>query len=123
LLITRAVQVEQSLRDRQFKRVLISAEVLNPSLQRLKPQQWLNDEVVNYYIQLLSERSEGKFEKLANGSSSGQEQEQGIGRKVHVFNSFFYAKLEEQGYEKARLKRWTKKVSPEVSHFGHRIKG
>jgi Ulp1 family protease len=29
---------------------------------------------------------------------------------VHYFNSFFFEKLSQEGYEKARLAKWTKKV-------------
>lgn len=52
---------------------------------------WLNDEVINFYFNLLVERSnqQGKV-------------------KVHAFNSFFYPKLIKSGY--ASLRRWTKKV-------------
>jgi sentrin-specific protease 1 len=39
---------------------------------------------------------------------------------VHYFNSFFFEKLSQEGYEKARLAKWTKKVrcllSPERSY-------
>lgn len=52
---------------------------------------WLNDEIINFFFNLLVERSnrQGKI-------------------KVHAFNSFFYPKLIKSGY--ASLKRWTKKV-------------
>jgi len=30
--------------------------------------------------------------------------------KVHVFNTYFLSKLQDQGYEKAKLNKWTKKV-------------
>lgn len=52
---------------------------------------WLNDEIINFYFNLLMERSnqQGKV-------------------KVHAFNSFFYPKLIKSGY--ASLRRWTKKV-------------
>lgn len=52
---------------------------------------WLNDEVINFFFNLLVERSnqQGKI-------------------KVHAFNSFFYPKLIKSGY--ASLRRWTKKV-------------
>ncbi len=36
--------------------------------------------------------------------------DQGSARKIYYFNSFFWAKLSGQGYEGAKLKRWTKKV-------------
>ena len=35
---------------------------------------------------------------------------------VHYFNSFFFEKLSQEGYEKARLAKWTKKVRRLLSH-------
>ncbi|XP_020614935.1 sentrin-specific protease 1-like isoform X1 [Orbicella faveolata] len=60
-------------------------------LATLSNLNWLNDEIINFFFNLLVERSnqEGKV-------------------KVHAFNSFFYPKLVKSGY--ASLKRWTKKV-------------
>ncbi|XP_027041472.1 sentrin-specific protease 1-like [Pocillopora damicornis] len=52
---------------------------------------WLNDEIINFFFNLIMERSN----------------QQG-NVKVHAFNSFFYPKLIKSGY--ASLKRWTKKV-------------
>ena len=46
----------------------------------------------------------------AEGVMKGLEADQGSGKKIFYFNSFFYQKLSEQGYEAAKLKRWTKKV-------------
>ena len=54
--------------------------------QRLLPDGWLSDEVINLYFSLLGAR---------------------FGR-CHFFNSFFFSLLEESGY--ARVRNWTKKV-------------
>uniref|UniRef100_A0A8C5P8K0 SUMO specific peptidase 1 n=1 Tax=Leptobrachium leishanense TaxID=445787 RepID=A0A8C5P8K0_9ANUR len=51
---------------------------------------WLNDEIINFYMNLLMERSKQKNFP-----------------KVHAFNTFFYPKLK-NGYQ--AVKRWTKKV-------------
>lgn len=56
-------------------------------LKTLSGSAWLNDEVINFYFELIAERSAGK---------------------VHVMNTFFYPKLKDSGY--AAIKRWTKKV-------------
>ncbi|XP_028393896.1 sentrin-specific protease 1-like isoform X2 [Dendronephthya gigantea] len=56
----------------------------------LRPQTWLNDEVVNAYLHMIVERSKNR------------------GPKVHAFNTFFYPKLMKTGH--ASLRRWTKKV-------------
>lgn len=55
---------------------------------------WLNDEVINFYMNLLMERSE-------------QRAEQGAPR-VYAMNTFFIPKLLSSGH--SGLKRWTRKV-------------
>lgn len=56
------------------------------------PIQWLNDEVINFYMELLSERSR-ENKKLP---------------KVHSMNTFFLKRLMESNYSAVR--RWTRKV-------------
>lgn len=56
------------------------------------PLTWLNDEVINFYMELLGERSRLN-EKLP---------------KVHGMNTFFLKRLLENGY--AGVRRWTRKV-------------
>lgn len=60
-------------------------------IQTLAGLNWLNDEIINFYMNLIMERSkqEGK-------------------PKVYATNTFFYPKLMQGGH--ASLKRWTKKV-------------
>lgn len=60
-------------------------------LQTLSNLNWLNDEVINFYMNLLVERS-----KDPNLPS------------VNTFNTFFYPKLRSSGYSAVR--RWTKKM-------------
>lgn len=102
-------QVRQSLRDRSFKRRCRTQEVTYSSLSRLQPEQWLDDEIINFYGAMLQDRSEKQME--------GLDEDQGSGRKIHYFNSFFYSKLRDQGYEAAKLKRWTKKVSWSLERY------
>jgi sentrin-specific protease 1 len=64
----------------------------NHDIRTLRDRQWLNDEIVNFYVNLLMERSE---------------KEEGW-PKIHCFNTFFYPTLRDSGYQKVR--RWTKKV-------------
>ncbi|CAE6465190.1 unnamed protein product [Rhizoctonia solani] len=73
-------------------------QVSDSDLARLKPAQWLNDEVINFYGALILGRSE--------------EAQKGKGKAldVHYFNTFFFAKLEDMGYEKSRIGKWTKKI-------------
>lgn len=56
------------------------------------PLQWLNDEVINFYMELMAERSR-LSDKLP---------------KVHVMNTFFLKRLYEAGHSGVR--RWTRKV-------------
>jgi sentrin-specific protease 1 len=108
-------------------------QVQGEDIQRLRPAQWLNDEVINFYGAMITERaarwknhdhSDATF-GLYDGSSSsnrvdgltihvngrkGKGREQGDPLDVHYFNTFFYEKLVNPGYEKARLNKWSKKV-------------
>ena len=74
-------------------------QVSDTDMQRLRPGEWLNDEIINFYGAMLLGRSEK--DKENNG---------GRFLNVHYFSTFFWAKLEKDGYEKARLAKWTKKV-------------
>ncbi|KAJ1663018.1 SUMO1 sentrin specific peptidase 1 [Coemansia sp. RSA 1646] len=55
--------------------------------------EWLNDEVINFYMQLLITRSENQTPALP---------------KVHAFNTFFYSTLQKGGY--VRVRRWTRRI-------------
>ena len=56
-------------------------------LKTLSGCNWLNDEVINFYFELIAERS-------AN--------------RIHIFNTFFYPKLKDSGYTAVR--RWSLKA-------------
>ncbi|KAI7834419.1 hypothetical protein BX661DRAFT_138513 [Kickxella alabastrina] len=66
-------------------------------LQTLMPGKWLNDEVINFYMQLIMGRSAN-----AGGGKAASLP------KVHAFNTFFFSTLRENGY--ARVKRWTRRI-------------
>lgn len=61
-------------------------------LQTLSGLNWLNDEVINFYMNLLMQRSEERKDLP----------------KVYAANTFFYPKLMQSG--QAGLRRWTRKV-------------
>ncbi|XP_034824111.1 sentrin-specific protease 2-like isoform X2 [Maniola hyperantus] len=61
-------------------------------LQTLAGLNWLNDEVINFYMNLLMQRSEERKDLP----------------RVYATNTFFYPKLMQSG--QAGLKRWTRKV-------------
>ncbi|KAM9582807.1 sentrin-specific protease 2 isoform 5-T6 [Trichechus inunguis] len=61
-------------------------------IQTLRNYHWLNDEVINFYMNLLVERNK----------------KQGY-PALHAFSTFFYPKLRSGGYQ--AVKRWTKGVN------------
>ncbi|KAG1961568.1 sentrin-specific protease 1 [Pimephales promelas] len=65
--------------------------ITRKDLQTLNHLNWLNDEVINFYMNMLVERS--KQPDLPS---------------AYTFNTFFYPKLRSSGYSAVR--RWTKKV-------------
>lgn len=81
--------------------------VVRESMQRLRPGQWLNDEVIHYFLIMLGKRDE---ELCAQDSSR---------LRCHFFKSFFMTKILNEGhanpnvdgtYEYRNVKRWSKKV-------------
>jgi sentrin-specific protease 1 len=101
-------------------------QVADRDIARLRPCQWLNDEIINFYGQLILSRSESQKENATptpadghiNGFVNGIKGK-GKGRAeipekksldVHYFSTFFWPKLTGDGYEKGRLAKWTKKV-------------
>jgi Ulp1 family protease len=61
-------------------------------LKTLSSKSWLNDQILNYYSQLILKRS---------NENCGLP-------KIHIFNTFFYTQLASKGYKSIR--RWSKKV-------------
>ncbi|GKY91291.1 hypothetical protein MPSEU_000101500 [Mayamaea pseudoterrestris] len=75
------------------------------SIQRLQPGEWLNDEVIHYFLIMLSLRDE----QLVNEGKRS--------RRSHFFKSYFMTKLMNDGdsekdgmYEYKNVKRWSKNV-------------
>ena len=99
-------------------------QVADKDIARLRPYQWLNDEIINFYGQLILSRSESQkgnststfahINGLVNGIK-GKGRAKAIEKKplldVHYFSTFFWPKLIGEGYEKGRLAKWTKKVA------------
>ncbi|CAH2078953.1 unnamed protein product [Thlaspi arvense] len=77
------------LATHQNSNIDITGEVL----QCLTPSSWLNDEVINVYLELLKERETREPKKYL---------------KCHFFNTFFYKKLvSDSGYNFKAVRRWT----------------
>lgn len=70
---------------------LDGVQILRKDIQTLLGMNWLNDEVVNAYMNLL----------VIRGNKTGY-------KRVYAFNTFFYPKLRESGY--SSIKRWTRRV-------------
>ena len=98
-------------------------QVADKDIARLRPNQWLNDEIINFYGQLILSRSESRKENsmpafsdghingLVNGlKGKGKAVEKKAPLDVHYFSTFFWSKLTGEGYDKGRLAKWTKKV-------------
>ncbi|KAL5218688.1 hypothetical protein ABZP36_019372 [Zizania latifolia] len=69
-------------------------EVSREKFRCLRPCAWLNDEVINLYLELLKEREKREPKRFL---------------KCHFFNTFFYKKLAcgKNGYDYKSVKRWT----------------
>ncbi|XP_010228634.1 putative ubiquitin-like-specific protease 1B isoform X2 [Brachypodium distachyon] len=69
-------------------------EVSREKFRCLRPHGWLNDEVINLYLELLKERGIREPKRFL---------------KCHFFNTFFYKKLAggKNGYDYKSVKRWT----------------
>ncbi|KAJ3669520.1 hypothetical protein LUZ60_011470 [Juncus effusus] len=92
-------EVNAALNGRNSRQVLVTHEPSNIEISREKLQclrfgAWLNDEVINLYLELLKERERREPKKFL---------------KCHFFNTFFYKKLigGNSGYDFRAVKRWT----------------
>lgn len=95
--------VSNILKKRGIVAKFAREQVTDQDIERLKPGQWLNDELINFYGAMILARSDGCKE---NSPTNGQ----GTPLNVHFFSTFFWTKLTKEGYEKARLAKWTKKI-------------
>ncbi|KAJ2792131.1 hypothetical protein H4R21_006206, partial [Coemansia helicoidea] len=75
-----------------FAAELNNVPVTAHDMATLQDGKWLNDEVINFYMQLIMERA-AQTPALP---------------RVHAFNTFFYSTLRESGY--ARVRRWTRRA-------------
>ena len=97
--------------EKQVRRVIYSSgngkdiiatsetdSVQRDSLSRLKPEVWINDEVIHYFLHMLGKRDQELCKSLNR-------------KRSHFFKSFFITKLlDEEGYCYANVKRWSKRV-------------
>ncbi|KAJ2726071.1 SUMO1 sentrin specific peptidase 1 [Coemansia sp. Benny D115] len=86
-----ASEVIDSATSAGFTCELNNVPVTARDLKTLAPGQWLNDEVINFYMQLI----------IARSSDEGMP-------SVHAFNTFFFSTLRDNGYQ--RVRKWTRRV-------------
>ncbi|XP_036063197.1 sentrin-specific protease 2-like [Onychomys torridus] len=87
-------EVRNALGPGPQEEILTSAfklHITRGDIHTLKNGEWLNDEVINFYMNLLVERNNKKGYPA-----------------LHVFNTFFYPKLKHGGY--CSVKRWTRGI-------------
>ncbi|GAA0158760.1 protease [Lithospermum erythrorhizon] len=92
-------EVKRAFAISNRREILVSHEKSNiditgETLQCLRPGAWLNDEVINLYLELLKERENRGPDKFL---------------KCHFLNTFFYKKLigGKGGYNFQAVRRWT----------------
>ncbi|XP_055818317.1 ubiquitin-like-specific protease ESD4 isoform X3 [Solanum dulcamara] len=92
-------EVSRALSNSSRRKVLAThknsnIDITGEILQCLRPGAWLNDEVINVYLELLKERERREPKKFL---------------KCHFFSTFFYKKLisGKGGYNYQAVKRWT----------------
>ncbi|KAG1697116.1 hypothetical protein DVH05_017500 [Phytophthora capsici] len=93
--------VEDALHEGPMEEVLIqkyNVDITRRHLQCLLPATWLNDEVINFYFQMMSDRDAALVEAGV------------LSKRSHFFNSFFYTKVSENGYNFVNVRRWTRKI-------------
>ncbi|KAG7548876.1 Papain-like cysteine peptidase superfamily [Arabidopsis suecica] len=94
-------QVKSAFSRSNGMKILVShkksnIDISGDTLQCLMPNQWLNDEVINLYLELLKERETRDPQKYFF--------------KCHFFNTFFYIKLVSgSGYNYKAVSKWTTK--------------
>ena len=97
--------------DDEQKIVVIEKYAIDMTVNKLcclRNRTWLNDEVVNFYMCMLQDRSNTHFMESNRNISYRPFQL----RSSYYFNSFFMAKLLEKGkYDFSRVHRWTKKFN------------
>ncbi|KAA8548936.1 hypothetical protein F0562_000620 [Nyssa sinensis] len=92
-------EVSRAFSNSNCRKVLVThensnIEITGKILQCLRPGAWLNDEVINLYLELLKEREKREPKKFL---------------KCHFFSTFFYKKLVggRSGYDFKSVRRWT----------------
>jgi len=100
-----------------------AANLTHRDLNTLKPDGWLNDEVVNHYMQMIGERSlhppnPSNATPLATRSASASKSTRGSAQqqpgttlpRVYIFNTFFFQRYDQCDYNYGDMRKWTNRV-------------
>lgn len=104
-------QMEASIRGGD--RVVLtnfSIDIKTEDLKRLRPGQWLNDEVINYRPFDCRSHCPRRILPLETEMELMNERARQTGVKIHCFSSIFYAFLSEKGFSYNRVQRWTRRI-------------
>ncbi|EPQ28837.1 uncharacterized protein PFL1_03640 [Pseudozyma flocculosa PF-1] len=126
-------EVDEIFRRRGKIASIPGAQVDDKDVRKLLPYQWLNDEVINFYGNLVLNRANDAEKKRQEGIKKAAQAQPpddathdaaGKGKKkkqerpydpaldaywrVHFFSSFFWENLKNRGFD--GVKRWTRKV-------------
>ncbi|CRH02765.1 sentrin-specific protease 1, putative [Plasmodium relictum] len=98
------------LNQKNENKVLIekfNVPLLYSQIKCLIDTQWLNDEVINFYLSMLQEYNE---QKVKNDSSYFP--------KIFTFSTFFFQSLSSNGcYNYCKVSRWTKRKKVDIFSF------
>jgi len=87
-----------------------NTELMTSHLTCLRDGEWLNDEVINFYMGLLNERSKRLLSAPVEGFGHAIQ-----ALKCHHFTTFFYTKLNDRGkYNYRGVQRWSRAAKVDV---------
>lgn len=79
--------------------------MMSNDLKTLMPRQWLNDEVINFYAEMLRQSQSRHIEEWEKNDEKNKKP-----FDAYIHSTFLFSTLESSGYDKAKLGRWVKKV-------------
>jgi len=83
-------------------------KIIGKDIHKLQKDEWLNDEIINYYFRMIRARSLNPSSVL---SSKVRAPKKPLPR-IHTFSTYFFQLWSQRGY--AGVRRWTKKAKVNV---------
>ncbi|PWN29713.1 cysteine proteinase, partial [Jaminaea rosea] len=100
--------VQRILSDGSWKISIPGATATNRDVSMLRPRQWMNDETITFYMTMINERSKKAAAERTAAKTPADRKKWGAFYRVHCFNSYFWAKLDTEGYQS--VSRWTRRI-------------